>query len=835
MANTKGVRIAQIQSKDLFRDDFKLSNFNATFDYSLDLINLEKVYYKVYRNNKFTQTDENGKEYTRHLVSLKFDYVTDDMSKKELREYFYKNGFTIDGLHYVRWKRSSGSARVGKCLFVNQDLYSRLDKIDCCGLNIEDGQEIDLASFEAYISLTTSSIIDTLEIKPNQILIVDDIEKTFKSEVNAVDAVDDRLNCKADTIEITNNITDGESLIEKSALGIYQDKGMVLLRNQFFKSCCFNTNIQMWFNDNNITDITQLKGFTLAEKIEDIKLITTPSSIKYYKFGNVSKWLKTINSTFGICKHEKETHFDDGNKVQTHYQLLNSLQLSEDECKEFLKPSIEHFMEFYHTDKYAEYLKTLKYTPKEYHSSDDVVMHLVQHYPQVANTEYFKKHMDKIRKSYRNRLLEGHILINGNYSTLLSAPIELLQSAIKNSIIAYDGLKGQQIMSKRFDIDKMIMAIRSPHICAGNVLLAQNVNNETIDKYINLTNEIVVINANDNAVMDRLSGCDYDSDSVLLTDNEILLESAKRNYDKFLVPVASLNPNKIKRVYTCSEMASLDFDTSENLIGEIVNLSQKLNSIMWDKLNKDSEYDIKSIYDDICVLSVLSGIEIDKAKKQVDINVSRAIKDINKKYEIEGNPLFFKTIKKDRMLIDKNINSLRKSIKNKSDERESIDEKIESLKLKKEKINENYIKYDTSMDFIYTIVKSEVNAKKQKCKRIKRVLLSVALEGMKPENNSSSQYAIVKQLLKDLDAYDEDRARLFADYDFLGKEEKQEISNIYRDNKEQMVKKLSKYKDSKGIVYFLIKKSEEARKDRNYLKLNNFVLNTILTPNIIAK
>ena len=93
----------------------------------------------------------------------KFDTIK---TKSELREYLYENGFICDGIKYIRWKRSSGSSRVGKCLFINEALYKRMHKWETCSLSLKEGCEIDLAALEAYISLTSSSIIDTLELKP---------------------------------------------------------------------------------------------------------------------------------------------------------------------------------------------------------------------------------------------------------------------------------------------------------------------------------------------------------------------------------------------------------------------------------------------------------------------------------------------------------------------------------------------------------------------------------------------------------------------------------------------------------------------------------------------
>ncbi len=116
----------------------------------------------------------------------------------------------------------------------------------------------------------------------------------------------------------------------------------MLLRNRFFKTCAFNTNIQKYFEDHNITKIEQLNGFTLAKDIKDIKLITTPNSVKYLKFGKATQWLENIDSTFGIVKHEKETHYFNGRMVQCHYQLLNTLQLSYEDMEAILEPSLTY-------------------------------------------------------------------------------------------------------------------------------------------------------------------------------------------------------------------------------------------------------------------------------------------------------------------------------------------------------------------------------------------------------------------------------------------------------------------------------------------------------------
>ena len=199
-----------------------------------------------------------------------------------------------------------------------------------------------MAALESYIALTASSIIDTIEIEPKNILVVDDWVSEFEDNVAVTFEDGGHLKTEERRVTIKNTIWDGESLMDVSMFGAkYEDKGMLLLRNRFFKSCCFNANIQEWFKDHGVESVDQLRGFTLAENIADIKLITTPSSIKYVKFGSIEQWLANLNSTFGIVKYEKPTHFFDGKLVQAHYQLINTLELSEGEVEEFLAPSFD--------------------------------------------------------------------------------------------------------------------------------------------------------------------------------------------------------------------------------------------------------------------------------------------------------------------------------------------------------------------------------------------------------------------------------------------------------------------------------------------------------------
>lgn len=582
-------------------------------------------------------------------------------SVADIRRELYTHGFTCNGIEYVRFKRSSGSSRVGKCLFIDKRLYPQMHKWEMCGVEVKKGQSIDLASLEPYIALTLSSIIDTITIKPENILVIDDYESVFKDNVVATRLVDDILVTKPEVAEISNSIWDGQSLMDKSLFGEYEDKGMLLLRARFFKSCCFNTNIQEWFKDNGITEVSQLNGYTKAKSIKDVKLITTPSSIKYLKFGKLDDWMMNLEPEFGVVKYEKPTFFFGGRLVHTHYQLINTLQLSPEEVDELIKPSLDYIDKVQKDPAYLRHRIGYQYSNvddedfafvhrKAMQSKNDIFYKMLGMNDAFAETKMYRNFEKDLVKSMIKDLRCGHILVQGNYSTLCGNPIEML----KQSIGKFDGvpvIEPETVHSINFKNGERLLGSRSPHVASGNILLTTNVFRPEIDKYMNSTNEIVYVNSINENLLERLSGADFDSDSMLLTNNRILIDAAEKNYDKFPVPTKFVDSIKLNRVYTAEDKADLDIKTSVNKIGEIINTSQEIQSIMWDKINSGASVEeIMDIYCDTAQLDVMSNLEIDSAKREIPSDNVAELKKIKAKYDIRDNkgrhirPLFFKYI-----------------------------------------------------------------------------------------------------------------------------------------------------------------------------------------------
>ena len=796
-------RIISIEAADIYRHEqengvsvgYKMPEgksdayfrlFKIYLDNSLDSVELEKAYKRVCRK-KFSFQDKSENEYTLAVINLKFNYTYKPeegkpVKIKELREHYYENGFILDGVHYVRYKRSAGSSREGKCLFIDERLYKAMSKWSECGLK----PKTDLASWESYKALSLSSIKGTVEIPLDGILFVPDYKSTFTEEVISVELQDGNLTAEQKQTQITNDIWDGESLLDESVfMNGYADKHMLLLRNKFFKSCAFRTKLQKWIEDKNITleDLRNRGFITLATDVSQIVMVTMLNSLKYLKFAggltekNIRKWVDNVSTTFGVVKWDKGTRFFHGDMVQSSYQLLNTLGLDKTQVEELLKPSFDYislirsntdFMRYHFSDAYVrESDGEEKKVPDGLAERADVIFRLLFSCSFFDCTALYANFRNDIVSGLKSNLRRGHILLDGTNATLFGNGPELLKYIAGEDITSE--LKKGQIYSKRFTNGAKLLCARSPHITMGNLYCVENNLDGGIWDYFDLGNNIVCVNAIRENVQQRLNGCDYDSDTMLVTDDKLLVETAEKYKDFFKVPVCEIETAG----KTDQTLAELDHDTSENKIGEIVNLSQKLNSIIWNEIHHGAPVEkILEIYNDVCKLAVLSGLEIDKAKRAYDnVNVGKELSALRKKYNRPA-PIFFK----------------------------EIDEKQKESE---------YAFYDTAMDYIYQAVRA-FNFQKGKNKKVRYMPISWMVGG-KTTSDNATDYRHRDKIIEICEEYRTIINRLYMELRSADEQEREVIYDRIADEKVERDKKVSKWLTSENVLIFVIRHYEKNR------------------------
>ncbi len=213
----------------------------------------------------------------------------------------------------------------------------------------------------------------------------------------------------------------------------------------------------------------------------------------------------------------------------------------------------------------------------------DVIFTLLHNYPYFDETALYANFRSDVVRSLKERLKCGHILLNGTNATLFGNGPELLKYLAGEEMIPE--LKPGQVRSERFADGAKLLCARSPHITMGNLYCVENTLGGGVWSYFDLGENIVCVNAIGENLQQRLNGCDYDSDTMLITDDALLVNAAERYKDFFKVPVCNIQAE----AKTEQTLAELDHDTSVNKIGEIVNLSQKLNSILWDEIYKGAD------------------------------------------------------------------------------------------------------------------------------------------------------------------------------------------------------------------------------------------------------
>lgn len=174
---------------------------------------------------KYFKYDSDTRSYKRSDKT-----IPTDISCREIREHLYTHGFDIDGIHYVRYKRSAGTSRDGRRLFIAEPLYADMMAWRSCDLSADTAS--DQASWQAYISLTLSSIESTIRLPKKSILIICDRVSRFTENVICVKETDTHdLRAEEKETEIEKVIWDGEALLDAEIFNVngYGMHGMMLL------------------------------------------------------------------------------------------------------------------------------------------------------------------------------------------------------------------------------------------------------------------------------------------------------------------------------------------------------------------------------------------------------------------------------------------------------------------------------------------------------------------------------------------------------------------------------------------------------------------------------
>lgn len=704
------IRKGQTTSKDII-------GVNFDFGYTTDRLRKLESIVNRFKNrkkklNKNKTMDATLKGNKQLYIKVRKEYF-EDLAKAEktkwnadnLRTMLYNNGFNLpythkvkgeeitDIIHYVFWFRTPAKSRVGDVIFINKDILNTINAWQNMGLTLPLG-ETKVVEFEAYRSLTASSIERTIEINPKHILVLNDLDsymdikvasvetKAYKNDTNTVNiaTVVNKMG------KVKNTLFDGQCLLDSS----YFEVGdcFYLLRQHMFKSCAFNTEVVSFLKDyckeNGLdynTAQTQDK-YGNNIRICNIRFICTENSCKFEKFSNcgcIGKdgieitnkkqmfgyWKQRVKEDkylFGICKRNHSSKY--GTKQRTSYQHVNSLLINPDEVKELAQYTIDYINLLKNDEeKFLEWLKDTATTG----NNNNVYLDLYYRNLQFRNTDMFKKFKSKSISGLKKRAKQGKLLVEGDNLTCAGNPYLMLLHAVgevthvdnvitegftdptlpalDNSISCY---------TQRFD-NGMLAGFRNPHNAPNNCILMQNFkDNDLMDRYFNLGSNVIAVNCVHTEIQSAANGMDFDSDFMLCTNEAIAVQAVEkvfRSKDYFCIindiapsdKVWTNDKDSISSIDNLLAKGKLDIGQTSNLAQLALSFYQNClfiaENIEYAKSKDNQQHaedkkEILKFAEELktifIISSVLAQISIDTAKRQYSIDIPTTIKAIKK-------------------------------------------------------------------------------------------------------------------------------------------------------------------------------------------------------------
>ena len=340
-------------------------------------------------------------------------------------------------------------------------------------------------------------------------------------------------------------------------------------------------------------------------------------------------WFREIirDEKFGCCKTEHKSKF--GDKQQLWYQVIGSLNFDKEELWELVKPQID---EINLMAKHVAWFKHFANMRATENAKDSMMLSLLDVNDDISRTKWYTDYRRFKINSIINKLVAGKLQIkDSDFCTLVGNPYEMLRAScgeeIETSI-----LTDFECYCPRYEDGEGLYGMRAPHVCSGNNALLKNTYRDEW-KWFNFTDNIIVVNFWDKGAFlaPKWNGCDVDSDSAFVGNNPIILEKVRKAQD-YLIPINGLSPKPKTYEFTDENMAKVDGQLCNDLIGKICNLARDLQSLYWHLYNVGTEENkqkyLSMMYDDICFLEVLSNIAIDSAKRRYDCNIEAEMKKI---------------------------------------------------------------------------------------------------------------------------------------------------------------------------------------------------------------
>lgn len=528
-------------------------------------------------------------------LQLKTDYLMVVMDKPSDFDKI-NQGFSVNGVEYQRLVGTPNGVKkstVVYCPVINANgvrVHEELDKRMNGGRWLE--QELVPAKFEAYKALACSASVPVS--LPKDILVVDDFVLKFTD--NFIQLENDDKSDEPVMIEKRGefelNSSDGfglmcPALAERwsEELGLDYTAGGMCIRNLFCKGMVYAFDFQefarRYYYDDTIADI-----WGDLHDVEDIELIIPVSVLKLWNsYSSLSHYLEMCEkyhhgfSVTKVCEKELE------NERTLNYQFIQSYDLTDDEIKELVQPTVDEIKETIcgDVDKTLLFLRGACGKNYDFDADTNYLAKAIMIDPRVAKDPYAVSTVYNMIKKRIDDLKIGVLKVHGNYTVISGDPFAFCQSIFECDVPDEEkGLLRAGEMYSRYWVDdsggsgKKVVCFRAPMSCHNNIRAMNVVRNEDIDFWYRYMNTVNIINCHDSFYAAE-NGADNDGDAILTTDNEILLRNTRT------VPAIVCVQRKAEKCVITEERLAL---SNKNSFGDEIGAVTNRVTAMYDVMTR---------------------------------------------------------------------------------------------------------------------------------------------------------------------------------------------------------------------------------------------------------
>ena len=506
--------------------------------------------------NKKPTSAENKKEIRRLYNELdKLQYKPDYLCViiDENRDYHKmcdSKGFKLNNIKYVRLVGTNGGVKNETIVFVSETVSKELKNKMENGRN--PNKELVPAKFESYKALCCSGSIPVSN--PSGVLVVDDFINYFPTdyiELNDENTVEPAMTIheKDENDKVELNDSDGYGLMLpnlakkwcKELGGDYIMSG-ACIRNSWTKGMLFTFDFQKFAIDVANKNVVK-DAWGNDVDIHNVEIIITTSMLKLWdSYDSCEHYFKCCNEngySFSVTKACPERL---ENERDLNYQFIQTYDLDDEQIEELIKPTVEEIYDVLGGD----YRRSILFLKGMFLNEDNIDMiecdfiKALMIDKNMINDPFVRSKIHQMIKKRINEAKTSVIKVNGNFSIVSGDPYALCQHIFTEKTeenndkkITYDGfglLKAGESYNKYWidkNVDK-VACFRAPMTCHNNIRILRMPNQNDIDRWKQIQewyqymNTVTIFNCWDTAAHAE-NGLDKDSDSVLTTDNPILV------------------------------------------------------------------------------------------------------------------------------------------------------------------------------------------------------------------------------------------------------------------------------------------------------------------------